>query len=356
MDFKSQFISVIRNSRIFRYYMLFKNRKKWIYSLRSHFSSLSDKGLKDLFKKFRYVWIKYKIGPGDFYMLHCEDKSMEQISELLAYWDFYASLCLRVNSSKVRNVVDDKYNSYVFFQKYYGRRALLITLLEIDNGIGLEKLKAFVGKTDQSYIIKPLNMSSGKGIKVMSSIPEILEYVKMLRRDVIIEELIIQDESLAEFNNSSVNTLRINTANYDNGEVDILWPCLRIGRAGSIVDNAGSGGIFAAIDVTTGKTIAASDESRNVWKVHPDSKCELIGYSIPRWQEAVELVKELANVIPDAGFVGWDLALTKQGWVMIEANSGPLIIYQIAVNRGLRAEFCEVKKKFISVSRQKRRK
>jgi len=344
MDFNSIFVS-FRSSCIYRYYKLLKCYKRWTLDLKQFYPSLSENELKNINKKLRKVWINQGIGLGDFYRLHCEDKPIYKIGEFISYWES-SSFCLRVDSMRARKILGNKYNSYNYFSRFYGRRALLLSLVEIEKEKGLEKLKVFIGDTNRSYIIKPLNLNSGKGIKVMSSFQDIVDYVKTLHRDVIIEDVIIQDESMSAFNHSSVNTLRIQTANYGNGEIDILWPCLRMGRAGCVVDNAGSGGIFAAIDVNTGKTIAAVDESRNVWNVHPDSKKELIGYTIPRWQEAIALAKDLAKAIPDAGFVGWDMALTKQGWVMVEGNCAPLLIYQIALARGIRNEFYEMKTKF----------
>lgn len=324
-----------------------KRKKIWTNYLISHYN-LSNDELKTVYKKQRKAWICHNIGLSDFYMLHCEDKSMDQIRKYVGWWES-SSFCMRMNSPTARNLLSDKWKSYNYFSKFYGRSALLITSSEIDNGKGIEKIKTFVGETNLAYIIKPLNMSSGKGISKLSSLSEIIDYVKSVNKDVIIEEAIDQDESMAAFNQSSVNTLRINTANYGNGVIDVLWPCFRVGRAGSIVDNAGAGGIFAAINVVDGKTIAASDESRNVWKVHPDSKKDLIGFTIPRWKEAVALAKELAKTLPDAGFVGWDFALTKQGWVMVEGNGAPLLIYQIAVGHPIRTEFCEMKEKFLKV-------
>lgn len=343
MNYNSLFVS-FRSSSVYRYYKLLRNNKIWTYNLKQHYDSFSENELRIVYKKLRKAWICQGIDLGDFYRLHCEDKSLDQMSEFLSYWES-SSFCLKINSINARRILGDKFRSYNYFSRFYGRQAILLSSADIDKGKGIEKLNAFVCDTNQPYIIKPLNMNSGKGIKVMSSIQDILDYVKTLRRDVIIEEVIVQDKSMAAFNNSSVNTLRIQTANYGNGEIDVLWPCFRMGRAGSVVDNAGAGGIFSAIDVNTGKTIAAVDESRNIWKVHPDSKKELVGFTIPRWQEAIAFAKKLAKAIPDAGFVAWDLALTKRGWVMVEGNSAPLLIYQIALNRGIRAEFYEMKKK-----------
>lgn len=73
---------------------------------------------------------------------------------------------------------------------------------------------------------------------------------------------------------------------------------------------------------------------------------ELVDFTIPKWGEAVAFAKELAKKIPDAGFVGWDLALTKNGWALVEGNCAPLIIYQMAIRRGIRDEFLNIKKKY----------
>lgn len=346
MTFKSLEYAIYRN-RIFRYYILFRvNGIRSLY-LRQHYLSLSSDELRKVDKKQRKAWIKYSMGYEDFYMLHLEDKSLDQISKYLPYRECFF-FYLDVNSPRARRTLTNKYEAYNLFSKYYGRRVELISSKELKGDKGLEKLKTFVCEKNGQYIVKPIGLSQGKGIKILSSLSEIVDYMKTLSGGEIIEELIVQDESMAVFNPTSVNTLRIHTASYGNGEVDVLWPCLRMGRAGSVVDNAGAGGIFAAIDAKTGKTISAIDESRNVWTIHPDSKIDLIGVTIPRWGEAVALVKELAKTLPDAGFVGWDLALTKEGWVMVEGNTCPLLIYQIAVGRGLRPEFHEIKKKFRS--------
>jgi len=56
------------------------------------------------------------------------------------------------------------------------------------------------------------------------------------------------------------------------------------------------------------------------YKKHPDTNFDLIGYQIPRWEEAKSLSKELALVLPDNHYCGWDLVLTDEGWVLQEAN------------------------------------
>ena len=53
---------------------------------------------------------------------------------------------------------------------------------------------------------------------------------------------------------------------------------------------------------------------------------------------AVALAKELAGVIGTNHYVGWDLALTDKGWVMVEGNPRGQFIMQIATRKGIKAE------------------
>ena len=40
-------------------------------------------------------------------------------------------------------------------------------------------------------------------------------------------------------------------------------------------------------------------------------------------REAVELVKKAAEVVPQVGYVGWDVGISENGPVIIEGNSFP---------------------------------
>ena len=62
---------------------------------------------------------------------------------------------------------------------------------------------------------------------------------------------------------------------------------------------------------------------------------DLIGARIPMYHEAVDLVKQAALHIPELGYIGWDVAVTAERPVMIEANHFPgHDIYQFQVHLG----------------------
>ena len=99
------------------------------------------------------------------------------------------------------------------------------------------------------------------------------------------------------------------------------------------------------VDIDTGCIYAASDERCNYYTKHPDTNLDIVGFKIPMWNEALDFVKKLANVIPNVKYVGWDIALTEKGWVLIEGNEKGQFLWQIPTKQGFREEFNIICKK-----------
>jgi hypothetical protein len=156
----------------------------------------------------------------------------------------------------------------------------------------------------------------------------------------IIEELIVQESTLSAFNSSSINTVRFPSFK-KNGVVECVYPCMRFGRVGSIVDNAGQGGVFVSIDQKTGEIISdAYDERGNVFILHPDSKVAFRGFRIPQWANLIELVKKAHLALPDDQvYVAFDFALSDKGWCIVEGNWGDWILQQVSLKKGFKNEF-----------------
>ena len=129
----------------------------------------------------------------------------------------------------------------------------------------------------------------------------------------IIEELIKQDSSISTFNSSSINTIRFPSFKR-NGVVECVFPCMRFGRLGSIVDNAGQGGVFVSIDQNSGEIISdAFDERGNVFVSHPDSGVPFRGFRVPHWENLLESVKKAHLALPDTQvYVAFDFALSEK--------------------------------------------
>ena len=167
----------------------------------------------------------------------------------------------------------------------------------------------------------------GNGISVVnvSEIDNLDNFYYACKKDkLLLEEVLLQDDELAKFNNTSVNTLRVVTLVSADDSVRIMAGVLRLSRKGRFVDNFHHDGIAALIDIDTGivNTVGV-DRKWNRYTVHPDSKKAIVGFKIPKWTEVLETVISAARIHPNVRYVGWDVVITKAGKVVIiEGNPG----------------------------------
>ncbi len=317
----------------------YKSIKKEIKGAIKTFESedISKKEYKQIFRKliiFRYV---YFLRGTEYYLYGIKDKTYSEIDTFMPRRHtkkYYAV----INSNRFRKVFDKKNLTYEVFSKYYKRDFVCIR-----NKNDLKKFKKFI-KGKEKFILKPLAGHSGNGIKIYN-VKDYKSGVKLFNRTLkkapyVAEELIIQSNSLGCFHPESVNTIRVVTFQY-NGSVSILWAFIRTGQGDNNVDNMGSAGMGALIDTTKGIIISDGID----WKGeeishHPDSKIKFKGFKIPYWKELIKTVTELVSEIPDMHCVGWDLALTDDGWVLVEGNARPqCVTVQTITKKGYRAYY-----------------
>lgn len=279
---------------------------------------------------------KYGFTPSEYLNYRFKDKTEKARLDFVADWVHLGYACA-LNDPKNNLLFDNKWLTYNRFKKYYKRELLLC-----DDNTSFSTFLSFIRK-NKVFFCKPVSLSCGKGARIInvSNYPDSKKlYTDLLENynhQLLMEELIVQSPLLAKFHPNSVNTLRIPTIRLDNG-VSIVHPQLRMGQHGSIVDNAGAGGIKGAIDPDTGVILSAVDNLGHVFSIHPDSGVKIVGTQIPYWEDAKKLVIELAYVVPENRYTGWDLALTDNGWIMVEANRRAQFGFQMSLQKGFRQE------------------
>lgn len=290
----------------------------------------------------KFCWVFLGIRYWEFYGMHLEKKKMKQVLDFVPRWE-EEDLYFQVNDKKYVGLLENKFKCYNFFKDYYKRKAVLVS--RSDKGEYSGEVRGFIEDND-SFIIKPIASYCGQGVKIVNAANEkrIEDLLGDYSGDVIIEELIKQDSRLAAFHYNSVNTIRIFTINYGN-TIEVKWPTFRIGRGNATMDNLACGGIGVTVDEKTGMTIRAADERGNVFLRHPDTNKNLIGFAMPEWDSLCQSVKEMAAMCPDCPIMGWDMALTDDGWCVVECNYGPGIIYQYANQSGVRKDFKAIRKR-----------
>ncbi len=247
-------------------------------------------------------------------------------------WDYYS----RMNLDENKELFNNKRKAYETFRNYYHR-----DLIEVIDDNDKEKFRDFAEK-HVKFIVKPIYGSGGKGIFVASSeqYPDLDTLFLEIRKvgPVVIEEIICQTSEMDKLHPQSLNSVRVPTLKLKD-RVVIFRPVLRIGRGDSVVDNASSGGVLVAVDADTGICCKEGvDELGGRYLCHPNTGVTLPGFQIPRWDEAKALAIELAGVVEGNHYIGWDLALTDNGWVMVEGNPRGQFIMQIATKQGIKEE------------------
>lgn len=294
----------------------------------------SPRAIKKLKRDMWYHFLRYNCLFSEYFMFQFYRLNHKAKTEFVTEYEKIAA-CRSLSPAETREIFRNKWKAYQRFAPFYKRDALLI-----DENTSLVSFQAFIEK-HSCFIVKPLEESCGFGIRIIDT-PGVRNaeslFASLQQEHVLVEQLIVQDSQMSRFHSSSVNTVRFATFLKD-GAVHPLFAVLRIGMGSSIVDNAGAGGLIAAIDLDTGiVTTPGRAESGYTAIVHPDSGTQIIGAKIPQWEQAVELATQLAMVVPEQPYVGWDLALTESGWVMVEGNSaGQFVLPQITTQRGIRS-------------------
>ena len=281
--------------------------------------TISVKANKNFFTTFFdvvYCGIKYQAGYHDylefeFYNLNSEER--------LTY-------ITRGINNQIVNKFNDKNEWYKFDDKFYFQQLFKEftkrDYMALDNNCS--EFESFL-KKHKVVIAKPICGEGGEGIQKIVYDPKqnIGEVFNQLIKNnqLLIEECVVQHEKMDELYDQSVNTLRIFTFIKD-GQSYFLQAVLKLGNGG-IIDNFAGGGMYTILD-DNGKVIyKAIDKNDNTYDIHPITNKKIIGFQVPMFDEAVQLVKDAAAVEPNIGYVGWDVAISKDGPLIIEGNCYP---------------------------------
>lgn len=281
---------------------------------------------------------KYRWDFDEFYIFHYEEIDDAKRRSFAPEFDknIFADI---VNDKKQADIFLDKFTTYKYFKDFFDRDVYNIRSIA---DIECNSFAKFFTKHPR-FILKPVFGTRGAGIEVVEfkSLGEAKKYLSKLYNSgitaIIIEELIVQHEKLAELHKESANTLRVITIRYED-RVDVIHAYLRVGKGNSVIDNASAGGVFGVVNIETGRIYAACDRWGNSFDVHPDSGKHLIDFEVPKWEEVKMLVKKAAQVLPKVHYVGWDVAVTNEGCVLIEGNDKGRWSFQFANQEGFRDE------------------
>lgn len=170
--------------------------------------------------------------------------------------------------------------------------------------------------------------------------------LKMKDSKYIFQDVIQQHESLNKINDSSVNTIRITTVRGASGKINILNSFLRLGSTkDSFVDNVKTGGLAVGIDDSGLLRKYGFYDVPFGTKVekHPINNTVFEGYQLPYWDEVKDLVEKAHKQFYYVQSIGWDVAITPNGPILIEGNDNWGSIPSQIVEGGLKEKWYELK-------------
>lgn len=175
-----------------------------------------------------------------------------------------------------------------------------------------------------SVFAKPVNGMQGKDCFRFDSLsrPD-GAYEKIRNSYYLFEQTIVQHPAISAIYPHSINTLRIVTCVYQDGRADLVSAIMRFGTSRSRTDNLHGGGLFVAVDMNTGML---DSKARKLFGCggqecfnHPDTGVKFGGIKVPHFQSALQVTRSAVAYFPYP-LVGWDIAITKEGPVLIEGN------------------------------------
>ena len=193
-------------------------------------------------------------------------------------------------------------------------------------GTPKEDVIAFMKKHPQ-FMAKPVDGGCGHGIEKIDSTeyPSLdAVYDKLVEgnNNFELEEIIKQNSSVAAIYPDAINTVRVVTI-LKNGVPNVICAYFRIGN-GKFVDNFNSGGMVAPVNEFTGEVMdRAIDKNKNLYETHPQTGAKIKGFKFPDWDKAIAMCKEAAKIVPQMGYIGWDVCFTPDGPIFVEGNEFP---------------------------------
>ncbi len=255
---------------------------------------------------------------GDFARYELLTLTWRQIASLHSTFD-NVRLIGRLNIEANLYLLRDKGVLLERFSPYLGRAHVDL------RRVSFEDFSAFMQR-HPVRVAKAYNLAMGAGIEVLDQ-PYPAEELAALHRRLldremfILEEFLQQHEALHRVYPHAINTLRLITLLTGGEARVVLPPLMRFGSGGARIDAIKT--VIAMVDPESGRLRSARYNEGPPVSRHPDTGVDFATVTVPFLAEARELVEAAARGMPEVRYVGWDVALTPGGPVLIEGNGAP---------------------------------
>jgi hypothetical protein len=161
----------------------------------------------------------------------------------------------------------------------------------------------------------------------------------------VLQKRIKSHETIRKMNATALNTSRIVTI-LNGKDPEYLTGFQSFATGDTEIDSWGEGSVYVGFNyrksVLTGlgfyhPTVAKYARA----KAHPDSGINFDGYFIPYLNESVELCLKAHRLLYNNFIIGWDIVITDEGPLILEANEKPGMNAVQCIDGGLRYKIME---------------
>ena len=144
----------------------------------------------------------------------------------------------------------------------------------------------------------------------------------------VLQRCLTNHPTLEEIAKGALASIRVVTVlNGDDGGPRVVLPLLLMPGENALVSNYRYHGLISGIDPETGILGGAMANDARIdappIRHHPRTGAPISGTRLPFWNEVLALAVTAHESLPGVVAVGWDLAITEQGPVLIEGNGRP---------------------------------
>jgi len=263
-----------------------------------------------------YNFLRYGIGYTDYLKGDYINLTAKQKKTFLTTKSYY-KLLKYLNGGTYIACMSDKLVFNKIFRDYLKREFIDIRVTS------LEEFKKFIKGKKVIFAKPPVDFGGHRIEKiVVKEIEDVEKLYKELKKKKLnlIEEEIVQHKELNKLNPYAVNSFRIVTLVKD-GKAHIIGNAMRINLDDAIA--IGCSDAYMRLGEDGRITSRVVDDVANVYEEHPIAKIKFDTVKVPFVKEAYEMVLKAALEVPEVRYVGWDVAITNDGPVLMEGNEYP---------------------------------
>jgi len=278
----------------------------------------SHKGKLGITIDILYSMKKFGAGYNDYKDFEFYNLTMKQRDTYLTRFRS-KKLMMYMNDHSYAHIFNNKNEFNEVFKDYIGR-----TSIDMESATD-DDIKAFYNGREKYFLkMKDLTCGHGAELKLKTDFDGEDDFVKYVKEKGFgtLEDVVENHPDIAKLYPYSTNTMRIITLLGPDKVPHALIAVFKMGRDGRIVDNFG---LHSPVDMETGEILfpchSGDTTLGELYTEHPNTHVPLLGYKVPFVKEAVEMAKRAALVVPQMRYIGWDIAVTPTGPVIIEGNN-----------------------------------